>query len=121
MIDNPWFIPSALGTVLLLQVILLISVSRLSGRVSRLLRQRTDPSTSRRRSGQPDEHDEPISERRRAAGEFKSSTQSDPKGFGEFLAEDPSRRDLSKKEQSAAFRRWRAEKGMNWQSRSDPE
>lgn len=34
--------------------------------------------------------------------------------FENFLSEDPSRRNLSKKEQAAAYRKWRQEKGMNW-------
>jgi hypothetical protein len=34
--------------------------------------------------------------------------------FESFLNEDPSRKELSKKEQAAAYRRWRQEKGMNW-------
>jgi hypothetical protein len=31
-----------------------------------------------------------------------------------FLNEDPSRRELSKGEQFAAYRQWRHDKGMNW-------
>ncbi len=34
--------------------------------------------------------------------------------FDAFLKEDPSRLELSKKEQSAAYRKWRQEHGMNW-------
>ncbi len=34
--------------------------------------------------------------------------------FELFLSEDPSRRDLTKAEQFAAYREWRHEKGMNW-------
>ncbi len=34
--------------------------------------------------------------------------------FEEFLNEDPSRRSLSKKEQFAAYRDWRSQKGLNW-------
>lgn len=39
-----------------------------------------------------------------------------PRGgpFETFLDEDPSRRSLTKKEQSAAYRKWRQERGMNW-------
>ena len=36
--------------------------------------------------------------------------------FQEFLDEDPSRAELPKKEQFAAFRKWRREKGLNWSS-----
>ena len=34
--------------------------------------------------------------------------------FETFLNEDPARRNLPKKEQAAAYRKWRQEKGMNW-------
>jgi hypothetical protein len=36
--------------------------------------------------------------------------------FDEFLNEDPDRRSLAKKEQFKAYRKWRAEKGLNWSS-----
>jgi hypothetical protein len=34
--------------------------------------------------------------------------------FELFLSEDSSRRELTKGEQFAAYRKWRQEKGMNW-------
>lgn len=34
--------------------------------------------------------------------------------FDEFLNEDPERRNLAKKEQFKAYRKWRADKGLNW-------
>lgn len=34
--------------------------------------------------------------------------------FESFLNEDPARRTLPKREQFAAYRRWRQEQGMNW-------
>ncbi len=34
--------------------------------------------------------------------------------FESFLNEDPSRRNLPKSEQFAAFRQWRQEHGLNW-------
>ena len=34
--------------------------------------------------------------------------------FDEFLNEDPERRALAKKEQFKEYRKWRAEKGLNW-------
>jgi hypothetical protein len=34
--------------------------------------------------------------------------------FEEFLNEDPTRQSLSKKEQFAAYRDWRSQKGLNW-------
>jgi hypothetical protein len=34
--------------------------------------------------------------------------------FETFLSENPTRRDLPKSEQFAAYRKWRQEKGLNW-------
>ncbi|HVJ47418.1 MAG TPA: hypothetical protein VM511_13590 [Luteolibacter sp.] len=49
------------------------------------------------------------------APESISAVESAPGGpFEAFLEEDPSRRSLSKKEQSAAYRKWRQQNGMNW-------
>jgi len=98
MIDEPWFLPTAFGTVVFLQLLLLIAVLRLSGRVSRLFRLIAEPAPS----VSPE-----LADRKEATGEQK-------KWFAEFLEEDPSRRDLPKKEQFAAFRQWREERGLNW-------
>ena len=98
MIDEPWFLPTAFGTVVFLQLVLLIAILRVSGRVSRLFRLMAAPASL---AGQE------LADRKEATGEQK-------KWFEEFLEEDPSRRDLPKKEQFAAFRQWREEKGLNW-------
>lgn len=37
--------------------------------------------------------------------------------FEEFLNEDSGRRALAKKEQFKAYRKWRAEKGLNWSAK----
>jgi hypothetical protein len=34
--------------------------------------------------------------------------------YQEFLDEEPARKDLAKKEQFAAFRKWRKDRGLNW-------
>ena len=34
--------------------------------------------------------------------------------FEAFLSEDPARKELTKKEQSTAYRKWRQQNGMNW-------
>jgi len=34
--------------------------------------------------------------------------------FDRFLSEDPARRNLAKKEQSIAYRKWRQQNGLNW-------
>lgn len=44
-----------------------------------------------------------------------SVAETSPGGpFESFLAADPARKALSKKEQAAAYRKWRQENGMNW-------
>jgi Na+-transporting methylmalonyl-CoA/oxaloacetate decarboxylase gamma subunit len=101
MIDEPWFLPTAFGTVVFLQLVLLIAVLRLSGRVSHLFRLMASPASSSASASQD------LADRKEATSEQK-------KWFAEFLEEDPSRRDLPKKEQFAAFRQWRENKGLNW-------
>lgn len=50
-----------------------------------------------------------------ATGETPSIAETSAGGaFELFLSEDPSRRELSKGEQFAAYRKWRQDKGMNW-------
>lgn len=39
--------------------------------------------------------------------------------FHEFLKEDPDRRSMPKKERFKAYRKWRAEKGLNWSKSAD--
>lgn len=39
--------------------------------------------------------------------------------FDEFLREDPDRRSMPKKEQFKAYRKWRADKGLNWSKSAD--
>jgi len=49
------------------------------------------------------------------AGEEAAGSETSPGGmFESFLAEDPTRRTMTKSEQFAAFRKWRREKGLNW-------
>ena len=100
MIDQPWFLPAAFGTVVFLQVVLLIAVLRVSGRVTRLFGLIASTAT-------PETQSQELAERKEATSEQK-------KWFAEFLAENPARRDLPKKEQFAAFRQWRDDKGLNW-------
>lgn len=46
----------------------------------------------------------------------KLESRSDGGMFESWLDEDPSRQLLPKKEQFAAYRKWRAERGMTWNS-----
>jgi len=44
-----------------------------------------------------------------------SVAETSPGGaFESFLEEDPGRREMPKKEQFAAYRQWRQERGLNW-------
>ena len=100
MLENPLLIPSLLGALLALQLVVLVMLLRLSGRLSRL---------SRRNAPQAPAAGKELGERRESNAEQKKS-------FALFLAEDPARTELPKKEQFAAFRRWRDQKGLNWKS-----
>jgi len=46
--------------------------------------------------------------------ELKHEERAHNRHFEEFLAEDPSRAQLLKSEQSAAFRQWRQDRGFTW-------
>lgn len=102
MFEEPWFVPSVLGGVVFFQFLLLILVLRVSGKVSSLARQIA--SSSRESSLAPE-----LIHRKEENSEQK-------KWFAAFLDEDPSRKELPKKEQFAAFRKWREAKGLNWKS-----
>jgi hypothetical protein len=97
------FLIAALGCGLLL--VLLLVALRISGRLGRIERLLA----------------------REATGEAESPLEvvgrSDPQGseaqrqeFEEFLEEDKSRRKLPKKEQFAAYRAWRKQRGLTWGS-----
>lgn len=100
MLENPLLIPALLGALVVLQLLVLAVLLRLSGRVSRLFRLIASPVPPA--SGE-------LADRRESNADQK-------KWFALFLAEDPTREQLPKKEQFAAFRRWREEKGMNWKN-----
>lgn len=105
MLENPLLIPSLLGVLIALQLLVLVVLLRLSGRVTRLARRTTNQV--------------PVAGKQ--LGERKESTTEQKKSFALFLAEDPARKDLAKKDQFAAFRRWRDEKGMNWKPPGEGE
>lgn len=99
MLENPQFVPVTLGALAVLNLLMLVLLVRLSSRVSRLA---PPPQVVPDRDAR--EEIPAVS-----AGAFEA-----------FLAEDPARRELPKKDQFAAFRRWRAEKGLNWRAPADP-
>lgn len=100
MLESPLFIPSLLGVLIVLQLLVFAVLIRLSSKVSQLSRNAGDMVPP---VGQD------LADRKEGNAEQKQL-------FAEFLAEDPARRELPKKEQFAAFRRWRDEKGLNWKN-----
>lgn len=91
----------ALGVLGGLQVLTLFALIRLSGRVKRL---------SRMVPGDTGLTAQTASD----LAEQKARTADQKHWFAEFLAEDETRKELPKKEQFEAFRRWRSERGLNW-------
>jgi hypothetical protein len=105
MLENPLLVPYLLIALVVVQLLVLVMLLRLSGRVSRLFRLIAPPVPPASRE---------LADRKEANGDQK-------KWFALFLAEDPSRKELPKKEQFAAFRRWREERGMNWKGPAEAE
>jgi len=94
----------ALGAILFLQLVLLVLVLQLAGRLRRLqawLVEKLSPPA-------------PAGVRERS-----SERRARKRLFEQYLDEDPNRRYLPKKEQFSGFRRWRSEQGLNWGS-EDP-
>jgi hypothetical protein len=109
MFENPLFVPTTVAVLAALNLLTLVLLLRLSGKVARLSRPSAAPAPAPAPA-------EAVPER----GERTESAAEQTKWFDAFLAEDPARRELPKKEQFAAFRRWRAEKGMNWRAPAQP-
>jgi hypothetical protein len=87
-----------LGSSVALVALTLLLVCRVLAKISRMER------SLARAEDLPDVPPASIS-----AGESSSGG-----AFEWFLEEDPSRRNLAKREQFAAYRQWRQEKGLNW-------
>ncbi len=98
--EETWFVPAMLGGVLLFQFLLLVAILMVSGKVSALTRY----IASRESSPGPE-----LIQR-------KEENSDQKKLFAAFLEEDPARRELPKREQFAAFRKWREDKGLNWKA-----
>jgi len=111
---EPALLPTALwvvlGIVLLLQIFLLVGQMRQGRRLKRLEQAR--PTSVSGREMTPLAVPESLDERKSEAKEQKQL-------FQEFLDEDPSRKELPKKEQFAEFRKWRSATGLNWVSISE--
>ena len=90
-------LPSACVGLLFVILMVTVGFSARLGRIERLLVQKTDSSGTE------------------TTAESREAVDRRPGGpFDVFISEDPSRKLLSKKEQSAAYRKWRQERGMNW-------
>lgn len=76
-------------------------VIRINSKLSGISHKASYPNRSNSSSAAPEESDHDV--------EVASGSP-----FEEFLNEDPTRRTLSKKEQFAAYRNWRSQKGLNW-------
>ena len=87
-----------LGSCLSLLILALLLIFRISSRVHRI-----EILLLHTHSHAEPAHETPSVAETSAGGAFEL-----------FLSEDPERRNLGKKEQFAAYRQWRKEKGMNW-------
>lgn len=96
--------PIGFGVLLLL--IILIVLLQINAKLTNLsrLNQRPMPSSKTVENEKESSSNQEI--------EVPSGTR-----FEEFLSEDPARRALPKKEQFKAYRKWRAEKGLNWSAK----
>lgn len=93
------FVVIILPLIALLALLTLLIVLRMSARLRRV--EALLPST------QSNERDVVATKRT----ENQKKEQSD---FDKFIAEDGTRRLLSKREQAAAFREWRRQRGITW-------
>lgn len=84
------------GLVLLL-VMIVTGIARSLGRIQRDLRDAKGH----------------VSERQPGLAKVETASR---RAFETFLSEDPSRQKLAKREQFAAYRQWRKEKGLNWKN-----
>lgn len=98
-----------LGSIGLLQVLLLVGQVRQGRRLRQL------------ESSQPKPDPEPLPDlpQMEALEARQAEVHESKRHFQEFLDEDPARKEMSKKEQFAEFRKWRAENGLNWVSISE--
>lgn len=88
-----------LPLVLLICFITLVLVLRMSSRLRRL---------EALLAGQQ------MQERETAIPKRSESQKKEESDFDKFIAEDGTRRLLSKREQAAAFREWRRQRGITW-------
>ena len=86
-----------------LLIVILLMLFRISGQL-RGLNSKTSRSSRSTKTQEPE-----VEESKPNVAEVRPDTK-----FEEFLNEDPERRDLAKKEQFKEYRKWRAEKGLNW-------
>ena len=89
----------AVGTIILLLFAILLVIIGISSRIKWI-------EAKIRGSQQPVDH--------LAAAPEKEKSKNEQSEFDEFIREDGSRVTLTKREQSAAFREWRKQRGVTW-------
>ncbi len=100
-----------LYTAVFLLAIILIVLLRINHHLSNL-------SLKNSHLSQPSSIEEIKSLAKEISGESpKESLALSGTRYEEFLKEDPSRSSLSKKEKFIAYRKWRKQKGLNWNSK----
>ena len=95
------FLVCACAGLLVILIFMLIKISSRLSRIESRLASRKTPETPE------------------AAPSFAETS---PGGaFESFLEEDPARREIPKKEQFAAYRQWRQERGLNWSASQEKQ
>lgn len=107
--DLPFALWLSIGGIAFLLLVILLALSRLRTRllwIQRALLAMETAQATREARASPEDH--PGLDQR------KSANQVQKRHFRQFLEEDPARREMPKKEQFSAFRKWRSERGLNW-------
>ena len=91
-------------SLLTLIVIILLWHGVILARVARSLEQ---PSSNKPKRS-------PVVEMPASTPEFSPASSTPQTDFDRFLLEDPTRHQLAKKEQAAAYRAWRKQNGLTW-------
>jgi hypothetical protein len=106
MLDGATLTNGLLGGIALLLLIVVVQIGRLAGRLARIERGLSKEKEEHEAEGSP--LLEPSAKPEEATGMGM---------FERFLEDRPAFRELPKAEQAAAYRKWRRERGLNWQSR----
>ncbi len=114
--DLPFALWLSIGGIGFLLLFILFALSRLRARllwIQRALLAMESAQATREVRASPEDH--PGLDQRKSANRVQKRL------FRQFLEEDPARREMSKKEQFSAFRKWRSERGLNWSGADQPD